>query len=89
MDDIALEDGRKSTWTMNLCVNLARTHGSRVAVASFEIPTVPALRFKLRLAVSGAPAKQWTRELVSEADRFIQENFIFIDADPAGLTTTT
>ncbi|MBX5226861.1 AAA family ATPase [Rhizobium sp. NLR9b] len=76
----------KSTWTMNLCVNLARAHGWRVGVASFEIPTVPALRFKLRLAVTGTETKQWTRDLVAEADVFIQKHFVFIDADPTGET---
>ncbi|WP_245494506.1 AAA family ATPase [Rhizobium ruizarguesonis] len=74
----------KSTWTMNLCVNLARKHGWRVGVASFEIPTVPALRFKLRLAASGLGTKQWTRDDVAEADVFIQQHFVFIDADPTG-----
>lgn len=72
----------KSTWTMNMCANLARQHGWRTAVASFEIPTVPALRFKLRLAASGVPTKEWTRDIVTAADAFIQEHFIFIDADP-------
>ncbi|MBY2932538.1 AAA family ATPase [Rhizobium leguminosarum] len=74
----------KSTWTMNLCVNLARNHGWRVGVASFEIPTVPALRFKLRLAASALGTKQWTRDDVAEADVFIQQHFVFIDADPTG-----
>ncbi|MDC9834360.1 AAA family ATPase [Rhizobium binxianense] len=74
----------KSTWTMNLCVNLARKHGWRVGVASFEIPTVPALRFKLRLAASGLGTKEWTRDHVAEADVFIQQHFVFIDADPTG-----
>lgn len=74
----------KSTWTMNMCVNLARNHGFTIAVASFEIPTVPALRFKLRLAASGVSAANWNRETVSQADRFIQDHFVFIDADPTG-----
>lgn len=74
----------KSTWTMNMCVNLAKRHGWVIAVASFEIPTVPALRFKLRLAASGLGAKEWTRKAVQEADDFIQDHFVFIDADPAG-----
>jgi twinkle protein len=74
----------KSTWTMNLCVNLARAHGWRIAVASFEIPTVPALRYKLRLAVSGLGSKDWSRHAVSAADEFIQDHFVFIDADPSG-----
>ncbi|WP_339073023.1 AAA family ATPase [Sinorhizobium meliloti] len=74
----------KSTWTMNLCVNLARFNGWKIGVASFEIPTVPALRFKLRLAISGVPSAEWTREIVGNADWFIQDHFVFIDADPSG-----
>lgn len=74
----------KSTWTMNLCVNLARQHGWVCAVASFEIPTVPALRFKLRLAVTGVGKDRWHRQLIEEADGFIQRHFVFIDDDPAG-----
>lgn len=74
----------KSTWTMNLCVNLARLHGWTTAVASFEIPTVPMLRHKLRMAVSGASTDHWHRQLVEEADGFIQSKFVFIDDDPTG-----
>ena len=74
----------KSTWVMNLCVNLARTHGWVCAVASFEIPTVPALRFKLRLAVTGAGKERWHRQMIEEADGFIQDHFVFIDDDPTG-----
>jgi twinkle protein len=74
----------KSTWVMNLCVNLASRHGWVCAVASFEIPTVPALRYKLRLAVSERPKDHWNRQIVDEADGFIQRHFVFIDDDPAG-----
>jgi twinkle protein len=74
----------KSTWVMNLCVNLARAHGWVCAVASFEIPTVPALRFKLRLAVTGAGKERWHRQMIEEADGFIQDHFVFIDDDPTG-----
>lgn len=74
----------KSTWVMNLCVNLARSHGWTVAVASFEIPTVPALRYKLRLAVTGSAKERWHRQMIDEADGFIQRHFVFIDDDPAG-----
>jgi twinkle protein len=74
----------KSTWIMNLCVNLAMWHGWKTAVASFEIPTVPALRFKLRLAVSQTPSSSWDRQKVQTADDFIQDHFVFIDDDPSG-----
>nr|WP_064249853.1 hypothetical protein [Rhizobium leguminosarum]OAP90047.1 hypothetical protein A4U53_31045 [Rhizobium leguminosarum] len=79
----------KSTWTMNLCVNLARKHGWRVGVASFEIPTVPALRFKLRLAGSGlgtkhGPATTWRRRTYS----FNSTSFSSTPIRPASPTTT-
>jgi twinkle protein len=74
----------KSTWVMNLCTNLARLHGWVSAVASFEIPTVPALRFKLRLAAIGQAPSSWHRQMVEEADGFIQQHFVFIDDDPSG-----
>lgn len=73
----------KSTWVTNLCVNIARRHGWRIAVASFEIPTVPALRHKLRLAVAG-PVAEWTRELIDDTDAWINRHFVFIDDDPGG-----
>lgn len=74
----------KSTWVMNLCTNLAREHGWVCAVASFEIPTVPALRYKLRLAITGEGKERWNRHLIDDADRFIQDHFVFIDDDPTG-----
>lgn len=74
----------KSTWVMNLCANLVRVHGWTCAVASFEIPTVPALRHKLRLAVTSTGKDHWHRQLIDEADGFIQQHFVFIDDDPAG-----
>lgn len=74
----------KSTWVMNMCVNLARLHDWTTAVASFELPTVPALRNKLRLAVTRSAHNAWHRQMISEADGFIQRHFVFIDADPGG-----
>jgi twinkle protein len=74
----------KSTWALNLCVNLAKRHGWTLAVASFEIPTVPALRHKLRLAAIEAGKDRWTRDRVDEADGWINRHFVFIDDDPSG-----
>lgn len=74
----------KSTWVLNLCANLARMHGWVCGVASFEIPTVPALRYKLRLAITGYGKDKWHRQLIEEADGFIQQHFVFIDDDPTG-----
>lgn len=74
----------KSTWTTHLCVNLAKDHGWRTAMASFEVPTVPALRHRLRLQAMGLPPSGWSYGSVNEADRWINEHFVFIDADPTG-----
>jgi len=74
----------KSTWVINLCVNLARQHGWSSCLASFEIPTVPILRHKLRLAYTGSTKDKWTRPYINEVDAWIGEHFIFIDSDPTG-----
>lgn len=74
----------KSTWVMNLCTNMAINYGFVTAVASFEIPTVPSLRHKLRLAVGGIPVSEWTHQKVKDADAFIQNQFVFISDEPGG-----
>lgn len=73
----------KSTWLLNLCVNLARMNDWTICVASFEIPTVPMLRHKLRLATAGA-VRNWNRELIAGWDAWLNQRFAFIDTDPAG-----
>jgi twinkle protein len=63
----------KSTWALNLCANLAEEHGHRVLVASFEMPIVPYVRDVLRNYRGGE---------VADADRWIEEQFMFLDQDP-------
>jgi twinkle protein len=63
----------KSTWSMNLLVNLYRQCGWRSAVFSPEMPTVPEMRDKLRKIIGGA-----------RADDVIHDAFTFIDIDPTG-----
>jgi twinkle protein len=65
----------KSTWVLNLLCNAAALHGWRSALFSPEMPTVPHLRDKLRRIIGGH---------VPDADAFIGEHFLFIDADPTG-----
>ena len=72
----------KSTWLVNLCVNLARLHDWKIAIASFEIPVKPMLRHKLRLATAGDP-KQWDRELIDGWDAWIEDHFTLITAPPS------
>src|SRR5262249_22543816 len=66
----------KSTWIMNLLCNLARLHGWRAANFSPEMPTVPYLRDKFRRIISGSDAAD------PATDRFIEDNFVFLDNDP-------
>ena len=74
----------KSTWVGNLCVNLASQYDWTIAIASFEIPTVPALRHKLRLAITGKPTTEWSHSEIQLADGWLNDHFVFIDDDPAG-----
>jgi twinkle protein len=66
----------KSTWVLNLLVNIARMQRWRSAIFSAEMPTVPYLRDKLRRIISGSAAPD------IETDRFIEASFTFIDNDP-------
>jgi twinkle protein len=68
----------KSTWVLNMLANAANLHGWRAAVFSPEMPAVPHLRGKLRRIKSG---QMNTRPWV---DSWIDEHFVFIDADPTG-----
>jgi twinkle protein len=66
----------KSTWVLNILVNVARKHGWRAAIFSAEMPTVPYLRDKLRRIISGSAGAH------AETDSFIESAFTFIDNDP-------
>jgi twinkle protein len=72
----------KSTWVLNLLVNLARDYGLKSAIFSPEMGLVPFMRDKLRRIRSGqyGPDADY-----SEADAFIENNFLFIDSDPGGM----
>ena len=74
-----LPSSGKSTWVMNLLVNLGRLYGWRSVVFSPEMPTVPHLRAVLRRIVSNKDA-----DPNPKVDAFIEDRFIFIDNDPAG-----
>ena len=74
----------KTCWVINLCISLAQLYGWTIAMASFEVPTVPALRQKLRLAKTRVESSLWNREMVKDADRWIGDHFLFIDNDPSG-----
>ena len=69
----------KSTWIMNVLINLAQMHGWRTAIFSPEMPTVPHIRDKLRKILKARNG--W---IDSDADAFIEDGFVFIDNDPNG-----
>ncbi len=74
----------KTTWVMGLSVNIAKIYGWKTAVFSPEMPTVPHLHNKLRCIYSQKPIYRLLgdKELLRETDRFLNEHFVFIDADP-------
>lgn len=74
----------KSTWVLNLLANAADLHGWRSAIFSPEMPTVPQLRDKLRRIMLRRPIEELSRNMIAEADDWIERNFVFIDVDPTG-----
>jgi twinkle protein len=74
----------KSTWVMNLVVNLAESRGWSAAIFSPEMPTVPHLRDKLRkIKLRKTPLDiEW--EDIAIVDQWIDRTLVFIDVDPAG-----
>lgn len=72
----------KSTWVLNLLGNLADMYGWRAAIFSPEMPAVPYLRDKLRKIKSGS----WAGGFDPSVDAWIEDRFVFIDADPTGRT---
>lgn len=74
----------KSTWVLNLLANAAELHGWRSAIFSPEMPTVPQLRDKLRRIRTRRPIDELSRDMKAEADGWIEDSFVFIDADSTG-----
>jgi twinkle protein len=74
----------KSTWVLNLVVNLGERYGWRSAIFSPEMPTVPQLRDKLRRIVLRQHVMDLDRRSVERADTWIDRMLVFIDADPTG-----
>lgn len=74
----------KSSWVLNLLVNLSQAYGWRAVVFSPEMPTVPQLRDKLRRIREGRPVLELDRRHIEQIDAWIGEHFVFIDVDPTG-----
>ena len=69
---------------MNLCVKLAHRHGWKAAIFSPEMPVVPHLRDKFRRIVSKKSLDQLQPDELVRVDRWVNDNFVFIDHDVAG-----
>lgn len=67
----------KSTFVLNLLVNLAKVYGWRSAIFSPEMPAVPFIRNRLRSLYGEY------RDPVAVSS-FIEDRFVFIDAEPSG-----
>lgn len=74
----------KSALIANLLVNFAEFYGWRSAIFSPEEPTVPELREKLRKIRSRGGLLPIDVAGTAEVDRFINDHFLFIAADPLG-----
>jgi twinkle protein len=74
----------KSALIANLLTNFAEFYGWRSAIFSPEEPTVPQLRDKLRRIRSRGRLLPLDLAGTAEVDRFIDEHFVFIAADPLG-----
>lgn len=76
----------KSAFIANLLVNLSEQYGWRSVLFSPEEPTVPHMRDKLRRIRSRGRTFDLDVAAVEDADRWINDRFLFIAADPAGQT---
>ncbi|NNM75040.1 AAA family ATPase [Enterovirga aerilata] len=72
----------KTAWTMQLAFNMARLHGWRIVVASFEMHVAPTLRDMLQAFFIWKPRREWTSTEVRVAREFIEAHFAFIALDP-------
>jgi twinkle protein len=81
----------KSTFVNDLTCRLAQSYGWRIAIASFEQHPQSDHRRNLRGWYLGGPAEVFSAEEIAEADRWIDEFFVFIvpsDDDLANLEWT-
>ena len=71
----------KSTWVLNLLVNLAELHGWRSAIYSPEMPVVPQMRDKLRRIVARKGLQGIGDGELGNIDRWLDDVFVFIDGE--------
>lgn len=71
-----------STVVNALLQQIAELHGAKIAIASFEAKPSPYLRDQFRTMYLRKGRGQMTGAEMQEADRWIDERFVFIDHDP-------
>jgi twinkle protein len=71
----------KTVWILNLLAQLAENHAWRSALFSPEMRVMPYMRNRLRAI------KRGSEEAHPETDAWIEDNFVFLDADPTGVGT--
>jgi twinkle protein len=74
----------KSVLIANMLMNFAEFYGWRAAIFSPEEPTVPHLRDKFRKIRNRGGLLPLDIGATAAADRFINDHFVFITADPLG-----
>lgn len=74
----------KSTFAINLLHSLAVTHNWRAAIFSPEMQAVPILRDRFRRLFLNRRPMALEQSEKARADKWIDQHFLFIDADPTG-----
>lgn len=77
-----LPGGGKTALFTQIAMNMAKMHGWRIAIASFEMPVRPVLENMLIGFLLNKPRARWTRAECDEARAFIDEHFVFISLSP-------
>jgi twinkle protein len=72
----------KSRFAIELLASMARLHGHRAVIASFEMRVSPYVRDVLREHYCETEMRNMTLAQKREADAWIEEMFVFIDQDP-------
>ncbi|GJD73115.1 AAA family ATPase [Methylobacterium goesingense] len=77
-----LPGGGKTALMTQIAMNMARGHGWRIAIASFEMHVRPILENMLIGFLLQKPRSLWTKPECDGCRRFIDEHFVFIALAP-------
>lgn len=73
----------KTTWTQQLCAQLAKNEGWVTAIASFEMRIRPFVTDSLAgVFLNRKPREMWTPKDRKWSDEWIEKHFVFIAPDP-------